>query len=140
MQLMPATAKQTAKKAKLKLPSRAQLLTAETNIQIGSLYLKELLERFNGNRILASAAYNAGPHRVDQWLARHTDNLPLDVWIEIIPYKETRHYVQNVLAFSTIYAYRRGEQLPFIRQAEQQQFAGEQSIACAMAEQESSSC
>ncbi len=106
MQLMPATAKQTAKQVGLKQFKRRDLLKPETNIHLGSNYLKGLLKKFNGNRILATTAYNAGPHRVKTWLKESKNNLPFDVWIETIPFKETRSYVQNVLAFSVIYDYR----------------------------------
>jgi soluble lytic murein transglycosylase len=76
--------------------------------------LNELLNRFSGNRILASAAYNAGPSRVRKWMNKDGNKLPYDVWIEIIPFKETRFYVQNVLSFAVIYAYRTGAKQPFI--------------------------
>ncbi|MET0355229.1 MAG: transglycosylase SLT domain-containing protein [Cellvibrio sp.] len=113
MQLMPATAKQTAKKAGI-LFRQQDLLQADKNINLGSRYLDELLGAFSGNRILASAAYNAGPGRVKQWLNSDENKLPYDVWIESIPYKETRFYVQNVLSFAVIYAYRTGNKQPFI--------------------------
>ena len=74
----------------------------------------ELLAEFNGNRILATAAYNAGPYRVKQWLRNKEHKLPYDVWIETIPFRETRGYVQNVLSYSVIYGYRMGEKSPFI--------------------------
>lgn len=106
MQLMPSTAKQTAKLIGLKQFKRKDLLKPETNIHLGSNYLKGLLTKFNDNRILATTAYNAGPHRVQKWLKESKSNLPFDVWIETIPFKETRSYVQNVLAFSVIYDYR----------------------------------
>ncbi len=61
-----------------------------------------MMRRFEYNRILTAVAYNAGPSRADRWLDQ---TLPLDVWIEIIPFPETRNYVQNVLMFAAIYAY-----------------------------------
>lgn len=109
MQLMPATAKQTARKSGIK-HTTADLFNPEHNIMLGSRYLSELLEKFNGNRILAAAAYNAGPHRVDRWLKQHSAGVPYDIWIETIPFKETRGYVQNILAFSVIYKYRLGQE------------------------------
>ncbi len=105
MQLMPSTAKQTANQIGLKFKT-SDLLKPDTNIHLGSNYLKSLLTEFNGNRILATTAYNAGPYRVKRWLEATKSNLPFDAWIETIPYKETRAYVQNVLAFSVIYGYR----------------------------------
>ncbi len=113
MQLMPATARQTARKTGIKHRD-SDLYDPEYNIQLGSQYLNELLHKFNGNRILAAAAYNAGPHRVDTWIKRTPLALPFDVWIETIPFSETRGYVQNVLAFSVIYAHKLGEKSEFI--------------------------
>jgi len=107
MQLMPKTARYTAKKAGIKY-RKSDLFKADKNIQLGSVYITELLNRYQGNRILAAAAYNAGPHRVDTWLKKSDKSLPHDIWIETIPYKETRKYVQNVLAYSVIYGYRTG--------------------------------
>ncbi|RDE24316.1 hypothetical protein DV711_01630 [Motiliproteus coralliicola] len=103
MQLMPATAKETAKKAKIRYRSRSQLAEPGFNIKLGSHYLAGLGRRYEGHRVLATAAYNAGPHRVKRWLAQRND-LPTDIWIETIPFDETRNYVQNVLSFSLIYS------------------------------------
>ncbi|MDQ2075572.1 transglycosylase SLT domain-containing protein [Marinimicrobium sp. ABcell2] len=119
MQLMPTTAQYTARRAGI--PYRKHdLLSPETNIDLGSRYLHQLLNEFNGNRILAAAAYNAGPTRVRQWLGATERKLPYDVWIETIPFQETRGYVQNVLAFSVIYGYRLGELSPVITPEEAQ--------------------
>ncbi len=118
MQLMPRTARSTARKAGIKYNKR-DLLKADTNIQLGSFYITELLNRYQGNRILAAAAYNAGPHRVDTWLKSSASNLPHDVWVETIPYKETRKYVQNVLAYSVIYGYRTGTTPAMLSPSEQ---------------------
>jgi soluble lytic murein transglycosylase len=118
MQLLPETAKHTAKKNGLSF-SPQDLVTPEKNIALGSRYLDHLLGVFDGNRILAAAAYNAGPARVKKWLNNEKGTqLPYDVWIETIPYKETRGYVQNVLSFSVIYAYRLGQETNFITSAE----------------------
>ena len=102
MQLMPATAKMTAKRYDVKYSGPSELFTPRTNIALGTAYLAEVLETFEGNRAYATAAYNAGPGRVKKWLQARGD-LPLDAWIETIPFDETRNYVQNVLAFSVIY-------------------------------------
>ncbi len=120
MQLMPGTAKDSARELGLKV-RKADLLQPETNIELGSNYLKTLLKKFEGNRILATTAYNAGPHRVKKWLETTQNNLPFDAWIETIPFRETRSYVQNVLAFSVIYDYRlnRYRQLVTSQEAEQ---------------------
>jgi len=118
MQLMPGTARQTAGRTGLSITDN-DLYRPDINIALGSRYMAELLAEFNGNRALAAAAYNAGPNRVKQWLRRTADNpLPLDMWIETIPFAETRGYVQNVLAYSVIYGYRMGEMIAFLTEEE----------------------
>ncbi len=102
MQLMPATARATARRHGITLADLTALSEPDTNIQLGTAYLSEVFERFNGNQAYATAAYNAGPNRVNQWLNARGD-LPLDIWIETIPFDETRNYVQNVLSFRVIY-------------------------------------
>ena len=102
MQLMPTTASHVAKKMGFSLADKQQLIDPEVNVRLGSAYLKELLDNYGGNRVLAAAAYNAGPGRVRQW-RRASGGKSMDVWVENIPYKETRHYVQNVLVFNAIY-------------------------------------
>lgn len=118
MQLLPSTAKHTAKKSGMTYKEQ-DLMEPETNITLGSQYLNQLLGSFSGNRILVAAAYNAGPGRVRQWLNKDdAGKLPYDVWIETIPYKETRNYVQNILSYSVIYGYRTGKKQIFVTQAE----------------------
>jgi soluble lytic murein transglycosylase len=118
MQLMPATGRETATRAGMRINDQ-DLLRPEINIALGSRYLAQLLEDFNGNRAVAAAAYNAGPGRVRQWLRQTSSSpLPLDAWIETIPFTETRNYVQNVLTFSVIYAYRMGESTRFLNAVE----------------------
>jgi soluble lytic murein transglycosylase len=108
MQLMPTTGAQMAKDAGMNF-TRQSLLQPATNITLGSRYLAQLLQQFNGNRILTAAAYNAGPNRVKRWLNDDIPSaLPYDIWIETIPFGETRSYVQNVLAYAVIYGYRTG--------------------------------
>ncbi|MFW1676274.1 transglycosylase SLT domain-containing protein [Pontibacter sp. JAM-7] len=102
MQLMPATAKMTAKRHKVPYRNTSQLNNPNTNVALGSAYLSDMMQRFQGNPAYAAAAYNAGPHRVKRWL-KDRGHLPLDVWIETIPFSETRKYVQNVLAYRVIY-------------------------------------
>lgn len=101
MQLILPTAKLMARKQGLSVSSKEDVLQPETNIQLGSAYLSQLLKRFNGNYVQATAAYNAGPGRPPQW----APDIPLnaDQWIETIPFTETREYVQAVLAYTTIY-------------------------------------
>jgi soluble lytic murein transglycosylase len=121
MQLLPSTAKYTARKAGVNYKSKYDLLTPEKNITLGSHYINELLTQFDGNRILASAAYNAGPHRVKQWLADTDKQLAHDIWVETIPFNETRKYVQNILAYSVIYGYRMGKSVPLLTPQEKSQ-------------------
>ncbi|WP_444921890.1 transglycosylase SLT domain-containing protein [Microbulbifer sp. CnH-101-G] len=115
MQLLPSTARATAKRAGVRYRRSWDLLSPKTNIALGSFYLSTLLNRFDNNRFLAAAAYNAGPTRVAKWLKETRQQLPHDVWIETIPYSETRNYVQNVLAYTVIYAYRSGTKLQLLR-------------------------
>ena len=111
MQLMPSTAKSVSRHQRIKY-SKKRLLEPAYNIRLGSLYLKELLHKYKGNRVLATAAYNAGPGNVKKWLKRF--NGPLDIWIERIPFAETKKYVQRVLTYSTIYSYRLGKLQPIL--------------------------
>jgi soluble lytic murein transglycosylase len=101
MQVMPATGMMMAKKERLYLRHPSELLNAEVNLQFGSKYLRYVMDKYQQNPVLAAAAYNAGPNRVLQWLP--SQPLPADHWIELIPYRETRHYVQNILTYTVIY-------------------------------------
>jgi soluble lytic murein transglycosylase len=101
MQIMPATARTIAKDLKERWKGNNSLYEAEKNLKYGSYYYRKLLSQFDGNYALALAAYNAGPHRVKQWLPE--ESMPADIWIETIPFKETREYVTNVLVYSLIY-------------------------------------
>jgi len=107
MQLMPGTAKHVARNIGLTPPKTEQLLTADFNIQLGSNYLRELYDEFDQNIVMATAAYNAGPHRVKEW---RPSEAPIagDIWIETIPFKETREYVKNILTYQAIYKFRMG--------------------------------
>lgn len=102
MQVMPATGRSVARRLELNPPSRDALLDVDTNLHLGSAYLRSVLDRFDGNPVLAAAAYNAGPHRVDRWLERNAHQ-PAELWIENISFRETRGYVKDVLAFSTVF-------------------------------------
>ncbi|MGP7733264.1 transglycosylase SLT domain-containing protein [Oceanimonas smirnovii] len=118
MQLMPATAKETARKHNISDYRRSSdVYVPGINVQLGSSYFSELLARYNGNRIAAIAAYNAGPGRIDRWLSG-SGSRPLDVWVENIPYRETRGYVQNVLAYSVVYQEMLGQQHHFLKASE----------------------
>lgn len=101
MQLMPATAREVSRSLKLKNVTRADFAKPDINIQLGSRYLSQMLKRFDGNYIKATAAYNAGPGRIPQWAPART--MSADQWVESIPFDETRKYVKAVLAYTTIY-------------------------------------
>ena len=123
MQLMPATAQLVAKRIGVTLKESKRLTETDLNIRLGTHYLGQMLRRFQNNRILASAAYNAGPGRVQRWL---DPSVPFDVWIEVIPFSETRNYVQNVLMFSSIYSRRMDEVQPLIYDHEREYFSDQQ--------------
>jgi len=102
MQLMPGTARDVVRKHRLRHNGGLDLSHPKHNIQLGSLYVADMLKRFDGQNALAIAAYNAGPNRVAKWLK----SMPMeqqDLWIEVIPFNETRRYVQYVLAFMAVY-------------------------------------
>lgn len=107
MQVMPGTGRQIAREIKFPWKSSAVLLDATTNIKFGTYYYKQMLDQFGGHFALAAAAYNAGPHRVDKWLKTDRD-YAADIWVETIPFKETRAYVSAVLAYALIYQSRLG--------------------------------
>ena len=117
MQLIPSTAKDAAKKVGVK-HQKSQLYLPEHNILLGSFHMNELLERYNNNRLLAIAAYNAGQSRVNRWVEKSNGTLPHDVWVETIPFKETRQYVKNVLYYSALYDYRSGNEMSLLTTSE----------------------
>ncbi len=111
LQLMPNTAREMARKAGLAFS--AQKLTSDPayNANLGTAYLAEQMQRFNGSYILTFAAYNAGPTRANEWASRYGDprGKPLDFvidWIERIPFTETRSYVQRVMENYQVYQMR----------------------------------
>ena len=105
MQLLPGTGALTAKRLGLTWQGGESLFDPSTNIILGTAYLRQMLDRFNGLPYLAIAAYNAGPAPIDRWMAQRS-GLDPDFFIEAIPYKETREYVARVLAFSVVYDWR----------------------------------
>ena len=105
MQLMPATGRATARAARIPYRGRATLTDPESNIALGTRYLSDMFYRFDEQHALATAAYNAGPHRVDRWI-RNLTAMPAPIWIETIPYDETRKYVQRVLEANAVFHWR----------------------------------
>lgn len=123
MQLMPATGRMTARREQVPLPNTQSLLQTDKNILLGSAYLRRMLDEFGGNPAMATAAYNAGPHRVKRWQPEEEQDA--EVWVDRIPFHETRNYVRNVLAYAAIFEYRLErpvtrlrERLPEIHQAQ----------------------
>jgi soluble lytic murein transglycosylase len=103
MQLLPETARVTARRAGLPLPTRAQLVQPAVNIPLGSAFLASLVQRFEGETALATAGYNAGPSAARRW--QPAQPMDLDVWVENIPFNETRAYVQRVAWHSLVFAW-----------------------------------
>jgi len=108
MQIMPGTARQLAKRHTFNYAGKQQLMEPQSNIQFGTAYLRDLLDRFGENEVLASGAYNAGPNAVDRWVAKRTTD-DTRIWVDTLPYHETREYIPRVLAFSTLYDWRLGK-------------------------------
>ena len=104
MQIMPRTAQYLAKQR----VSRETLFKVNDNLEYGIQYLRYLMDKLNNNTVLVSASYNAGWRKVLEWLPEN-QALPIDIWIENIPYKETRQYVKAVLAYQYIYEQQLGE-------------------------------
>ena len=114
MQLMPSTGRALARRQGRRFNAR-DLYSVSHNLDLGSAYYRHLLDRFDGYRPLALAAYNAGPSRVRRWLGR---DRPLDIWIETIPYPGTRDYVKAVLAYSVVFEHRLGRRAALFTERE----------------------
>ena len=106
MQLMPSTGRHAGRKINISIRSSQALLNIENNLRLGVSYLKDVLGRNNGNEVLATASYNAGPNRVNSWMPEKA--MDADIWVETIPFSETRDYVKNVMSYTTVYDYRLG--------------------------------
>jgi soluble lytic murein transglycosylase len=121
MQLMPATAKETAKKVGVEYSSARLTSDPAYNALLGSTYLANQLERFDGSLVLAAAAYNAGGGNASKWVQAfgdpRADNVDPIIWVELIPFQETRNYVKRVLGNYVVYQARLGHDEVGIRQA-----------------------
>lgn len=106
MQLMPTTARWAAKRAGVKKYKRSMIYNLDTNVAIGTYYLRYTLELMKGSKVMASAGYNAGPGRAKRWRANHS--LEGAIYAETIPFNETRNYVQRVMANTHLYAQQLG--------------------------------
>lgn len=109
MQLMPGTASHVARDMGQAAPSASRLNDPGVNIPLGTHYLREMLDNWNGNIALATASYNAGPKKIAQWLP--PADTPADIWIANIPYTETRGYVQRVMSHMTVFQHRLDESI-----------------------------
>ncbi|MBV9814070.1 MAG: lytic transglycosylase domain-containing protein, partial [Acetobacteraceae bacterium] len=113
MQLMPATATETARQLRMAAVFPTALTDSATNLQLGTAYLRGLIARYDGSLPLAVAAYNAGPGRVAAWLGDNGDPrtgaVDMIDWIELIPIAETRNYAQRVIESAGVYAEKLGE-------------------------------
>ena len=105
MQLIPSSARATAKQLKLPRPSDDDLFNPAINVPLGAVNLKQMIAAFDGQTIVGLAAYNAGPNAVRRWLPDKP--MDTDIWIENIPYNETRTYVLRVLWHSLIFHWQR---------------------------------
>jgi soluble lytic murein transglycosylase len=113
MQLMPATARQTAQRLKVRYDLAKLTADESYNLRLGTEFLAGLVGRYGGLYPLAAAAYNGGPGNVGKWIARYGDprdgKVDLVDWIEQIPFEETRNYVQRVLENLAVYRHRAGQ-------------------------------
>ena len=105
MQLMPATAKQVARREHITYRNSKALFSSSKNINLGVAYLNHLGTRFDHNPLLMVAAYNAGPHQVNRWIKTHPVE-EIDIWIDTLPWAETRNYLKAVMAFYAVYQHR----------------------------------
>ena len=113
MQLMPATAKWAAKRMGMYSYSHDKIHDLSTNIDIGAYYMRYTLDLMGGQAVMATAAYNAGPSRAKRWMA--SEPLEAAIYIETIPFSETRNYVQKVMANATFYAPRLGTKIQSLK-------------------------
>jgi soluble lytic murein transglycosylase-like protein len=103
MQIMPHTGQRIAFRLGIDDFDPMQLLSPERNLEFSAWYLASLLRRFDGRLPLAIASYNGGPHNVRLWMRNNPADMPLDAFLERIPFKETHRYVRRVLSFYALY-------------------------------------
>jgi len=108
MQIMPRTGRMLMREAGRTWRGRGQLLAPDLNVALGARYVRSLLGKTDGNFVLAAASYNAGPQRVKRWLPENGD-VDAALWIDNIPFAETRRYVRRFLAYGAIYEHRLGQ-------------------------------
>jgi soluble lytic murein transglycosylase len=113
MQIMPRTGHRIAQKLGVDAFDVTDLLKPELNVEFSAWYLASLLDRFYGSLPLAIASYNGGPHNVRLWMRAHNPDMPLDAFLERIPFEQTHRYVRRVLTHYA--AYRAQQDLPMAR-------------------------
>jgi soluble lytic murein transglycosylase len=113
MQIMPHTGSRIAQKLGVRDFEVTDLLDPKTNVEFSAWYLSSLISRFDGRLPLAIASYNGGPHNVRLWLQDNPPDMPLDAFLERIPFTQTHRYVRRVLTHYA--AYRAQMQLPMTR-------------------------
>ncbi len=119
MQLMPNTARVVARRLGDHQLS-SDLYDIENNVSLGSAYYRQLLDSYQGNRVLSLAAYNAGPQRVRSWRSDKGESMDVYRWVESIPFRETREYVQGVLAYNVVYNALSNQVVAMLSDAERQ--------------------
>jgi soluble lytic murein transglycosylase len=108
LQMLPETARSTARKWNRPRPSADDLFNPVVNVPLGAANLRSLVDRFGGQTLVALAGYNAGPNAAARWMP--TESLDPDIWIENIPYNETRNYVQRILWHNVVFSWlKKGE-------------------------------
>ncbi|WEK06515.1 MAG: lytic transglycosylase domain-containing protein [Candidatus Devosia phytovorans] len=121
MQLMPGTAQEVARKVGVDYSPARLVSDAEYNALLGSTYLSTQLDRYGGSLVLAAAAYNAGPGNASKWITAYgdprADNVDPVIWVELIPFSETRTYVKRVLGNYLVYRERLGDSPVPLQQA-----------------------
>ena len=133
MQVVPATGAAESRRLGLAWRGADSLYDADTNITLGTAYLRKVLDKYGGKPYFAIAGYNAGPSPLQRWQAERPGMDP-DFWIETISYKETREYVARVLAFSTIYDWRLdGSAVPLTARMLGDHGAARKSFTCPLA-------
>lgn len=105
MQVIPSTARKVARQHRIRLRNMKQMYQPPKNIEIGTAYLHNLSKRFDGHPVLMAAAYNAGPKQVNYWLRKFPKN-ETDIWVETLPWHETRNYLKNIISFYAVYQHR----------------------------------
>ncbi|MDP9065646.1 MAG: transglycosylase SLT domain-containing protein, partial [Pseudomonadota bacterium] len=110
MQMQPATALAVAKRWHLPAPTRQELFDPAVALPLGALHVRELLNRYSGQLDQSLAAYNAGPMAVARWMP--TGPIDADIWVENVPYTETRNYIQHIFEHIVAFAAVRGDQPP----------------------------